>query len=344
MCKENGGGYLVQSNGLFLNDRLRISLTNNCNFKCKYCSNEGQEHNTNTFIDLNFLSAFFDKIKIEKIYIKKINITGGEPLLHKDLLKIVSKSSDICKDITINTNGSLLTKSLVDELAKTGVNCIKFGVDHPFKDYSKPVINGVKIDSEELRNIILYAIKVLPRSSLNIVVTQYNILDIPQIIKWIINNSIDKTEIIELIDFNFIRNTPSIGDEPYDFIEMIRSIKYNFLNIEYNEQLAKYIAYHHSGLIIQFAEDFCKNRVCANLWTRIDAHGAFSPCIKSNDSYPIDLNTSLRKQLSFQKHLCCNSLSDYIPRDSCGNLTNEHQENTRNKEKYLTQQFTSLDL
>ena len=112
--------------GLFLNDRLRVSLTNSCNYQCKYCSNEGQVHNTNVFINVDFLTKLFKKIEEEDIYVKKINLTGGEPLLHKDLLKIASEASKICHDITVNTNGSLLTVQLVDDLVQAGVNCIKF--------------------------------------------------------------------------------------------------------------------------------------------------------------------------------------------------------------------------
>ncbi|MCH5200583.1 MAG: radical SAM protein [Oscillospiraceae bacterium] len=334
----------MKRNGIFLNDRLRISLTDNCNFKCKYCSNEGQKHNTNSFIDVDFLTNFFDKIVLENIYLKKINLTGGEPLLHKEVLKIVSKASKVCENITINTNGSLLTKQLVDDLINSGVTCIKFGVDNPFSEFSKPIINDVKIHCEELREIILYTVKKIPRSSLNIVVTRYNISDLHNIIKWIIDNSINNVEFIELIDFNFETRTPLIGDEPYNFIDLIRSLDTYFYDIKYNENLAKYIAYHSSGLIMQFAEDFCKHRVCANLWTRVDSNGCFSPCLKSNDSYPIDLNDNLTKQLLNQKRLYCNSLSNYIPRDANGNIASYLQKNIRNPEEYLTKSFTDLDI
>lgn len=334
----------MKKNGIFLNDRLRISLTDNCNFKCKYCSNEGQKYNTNSFINVDFLISFFDKIVSENIYVKKINLTGGEPLLHKNLLQIASIASKVCENVTINTNGSLLTKQLVDDLIDSGVNCIKFGVDNPFKDFSKPVVNDVKVKCEELREIILYTVKKIPRSSLNIVITRYNINDLHNIIEWIVDNKINNVEFIELIDFNFNSHTPFIGDEPYDFIELIRSLDNYFYDIKYNENLAKYVAYHSSGLIIQFAEDFCKHRVCANLWTRVDSNGYFSPCLKSNDSYPIDLNDSLTKQLLNQKRLYCNSLSDYIPRDINGNITANLQKNIRNSEEYLTQKLTDLDI
>lgn len=334
----------MKKKGVFLNDRLRISLTDNCNYRCRYCSNEGQKHNSNTFISFDFVNDFFDKILSENIYIKKINLTGGEPLLHKDLMKIASKAHKICENITINTNGSLLTPQLVDDLVAIGVNCIKFGVDNPFNDHTKPVVNNVKINSQKLRDLILYTIKRIPRSSLNIVITRYNIDDLQRIIEWIIDNQIDKVEFIELIDFNFNNHTPLIGEEPYDFIKLIRSLSSYFSDIEYNESLAKYIAYHRSGLIIQFAEDFCKNRVCAHLWTRVDANGRFSPCIKSVDFYPIDLNNNLEKQLLNQKKMYCDSLVDYIPRDNNGNITLELQKNFRNRQNYLTNRLTNLDL
>lgn len=334
----------MKKSGLFLNDRLRVSLTTSCNFKCSYCSNEGQPHDVNIFIDTTFLNEFFDKILSEDIYVKKINLTGGEPVLHKDLLQIASKAAEVCKNVTLNTNGSLLTEQLVDDLVNAGVNCIKFGVDNPFESFSKPVTNHAQVDSEQLRKIILYTLERIPRSSLNIVITKYNISELINIIEWIVKNRIDKVEFIELINFNFIDHVPFLDRDIYDFNDLICGLSEHFSDIEYNESLAKYIAYHPSGLIIQFAEDFCKNGVCANLWTRVDAAGNFSPCLKSQDTYPINLGDSLVKQLMAQKKLCCNSLTNYIPRDANGNIVDDPQNVIRGKGKRLTAKLTSLDL
>ena len=190
----------------------------------------------------------------------------------------------------------------------------------------------------------MYSIKKIPRSSLNIVITRYNINILPQIVKWVADNKINNVEFIELIDFDFKAHNPLLGDEPYDFINLIQDIKNCFYNIEYNQKLAKYIAYHRDGIIMQFAEDFCKNRVCANLWTRVDSSGCFSPCIKSSDVYQIDLDNSLESQLINQRKLYCNSLSNHIPRDTDGNLTSTPQKTIKETKKLLTDKLTELDI
>lgn len=92
------------------NDRLRISITDACNYKCFYCSNEGQDHGQCNMISLNFLYRLFEKIQDENIYVKKLNITGGEPTLHPDLMEILHASCKISENVTLNTNGSLLDK------------------------------------------------------------------------------------------------------------------------------------------------------------------------------------------------------------------------------------------
>ena len=62
--------------------------------------------------------------------IKKVRITGGEPLLRKDIIKLIKmiRSLDSDLDIAMTTNGSLLSK-FIDELAGSGINRITISLD-----------------------------------------------------------------------------------------------------------------------------------------------------------------------------------------------------------------------
>ena len=102
------------------NDRLRVSITDACNYKCFYCSNEGQDHGNCNMISVDFMRALFSKIKEENIYVKKLNITGGEPTLHPHFLDILSEGRLISENVTLNTNGSRLSKKKIDEIKKYG--------------------------------------------------------------------------------------------------------------------------------------------------------------------------------------------------------------------------------
>lgn len=93
-------------------DNLRISVTDRCNFRCIYCMpEEGLEWYPHdeilTYEEIDKLVRIFAGLGI-----KKLRISGGEPLVRKDLSELVAKLSVIphIQDIAISTNGYLLNK------------------------------------------------------------------------------------------------------------------------------------------------------------------------------------------------------------------------------------------
>lgn len=91
-------------------DYLRISVTKNCNFRCKYCMPNTPYELYEDLIPLESMLGFL-KVAID-LGIKKIRITGGEPLLRKDLSEFIKGIYDYNKNIEIvlTTNGFLLHK------------------------------------------------------------------------------------------------------------------------------------------------------------------------------------------------------------------------------------------
>lgn len=130
---------------------LRISLTDNCNLRCIYCTPEKlfqKKEEKLLFEDLQKI------IRVAKdIGIKKIRLTGGEPLLRKDLCEIIKeiKKSEI-DEIYITTNGILLEEKIKD-LKEAGLMGINVSLDtldeNIFNEITrggdiKKVINGIK--------------------------------------------------------------------------------------------------------------------------------------------------------------------------------------------------------
>jgi molybdenum cofactor biosynthesis enzyme MoaA len=304
---------------VFANDRLRLAITDTCNYCCPYCTNEGQRHNAGHYLPVEFVENLANKVQSEGIHIRKLNITGGEPLLHPKHVDIVALCTHMSESVTLNTNGALLSKPLIDALCASGLHNIKFGMDSFFQRSSKP--GALETTSGENRSVdnLLYAISLMPRSSANIVVTDFNSEEMDRTLDFVCRRRIDKAEFLELIRFDFRRSGSWRSSGPR-ISELVDRYAARFREVSYNPDLAKYICLTHDDLMIQFAEDFCLRRVCQNLWTRIDATGQFVSCIKSAHGAQLDFRRSLVEQIRRCNALMCNGRAGHLPRDYSGRL------------------------
>ena len=126
---------------------LRISVTDQCNFRCAYCMPkeifgpdysflEKAEVLTNTEI-LAIARAF------AKLGIEKIRLTGGEPLLRKDLLPLVKELNgiDSIKDLSLTTNASLLPR-YAQSLKEAGLSRVNISLDSLDEESFKQMSGG----------------------------------------------------------------------------------------------------------------------------------------------------------------------------------------------------------
>lgn len=110
---------------------LRISLTDRCNFCCFYCRSAGDTLSTPresvlTFEEIIYLTEIFVGLGIEKV-----RLTGGEPLLRKDLETLVSSLAGLkpkLRDLAITTNGFGL-RNRARELKKAGLDRVTVSLD-----------------------------------------------------------------------------------------------------------------------------------------------------------------------------------------------------------------------
>jgi cyclic pyranopterin phosphate synthase len=113
---------------------LRISVTDRCNFRCRYCMPEEVFGPNYRFLPQEKLLSLQELERLTRIFItlgvEKVRITGGEPLLNKDIGKIISLVRQIAgvKDIAVTTNGSLL-KHKAKELRDSGLERITVSLD-----------------------------------------------------------------------------------------------------------------------------------------------------------------------------------------------------------------------
>lgn len=111
-------------------DYLRISLTDRCNLRCVYCMpKEGIPQISHEEI-LRYDEIFRICRCMASLGIRKIKLTGGEPLVRKDCAQLVKmlKSIPGIEKVTLTTNGILLGEQL-DELLKAGVDAVNISLD-----------------------------------------------------------------------------------------------------------------------------------------------------------------------------------------------------------------------
>jgi cyclic pyranopterin phosphate synthase len=117
---------------------LRISVTDRCNFRCNYCMPKEVFNKDYNYLPHGDLLSFEEITRLAKVFVslgvRKIRLTGGEPLLRKNLEILVAQLSKITTpdgdklDLTLTTNGSLLSKKAL-LLKDAGLNRITVSLD-----------------------------------------------------------------------------------------------------------------------------------------------------------------------------------------------------------------------
>lgn len=114
---------------------LRISVTDRCNFRCTYCMPKEVFNSKYQFLVRDDLLSFEEIARLAKIFsqngVSKLRLTGGEPLLRKNLDVLISELGKIpnISDIALTTNASLLTLDKARELKKSGLHRITVSLD-----------------------------------------------------------------------------------------------------------------------------------------------------------------------------------------------------------------------
>ena len=160
-------GLLSDKLGRPLRD-LRISVTDRCNFRCVYCMPKEVFDKDYQFLPHGLLLSFEEITRVAKIFIahgvEKIRLTGGEPLLRKHIEKLIEMLASLTTldgkplDLTMTTNGSLLTKK-AQSLKDAGLKRVTVSLDS-LDDATFKKMNDVDFPVSDVLNGIEAAHKV----------------------------------------------------------------------------------------------------------------------------------------------------------------------------------------
>ncbi|WHH58811.1 GTP 3',8-cyclase MoaA [Petroclostridium sp. X23] len=127
---------------------LRISITQNCNLKCIYCSpgGSGCVHEYTSYLTPEEIEQIVRSMA--RVGIKKVRVTGGEPLTRADICEIIQRIAGIngIEDLMMTTNGINLDK-MAEKLKEAGLNRLNISLDSLKEDKFEYITGGGKLEN-----------------------------------------------------------------------------------------------------------------------------------------------------------------------------------------------------
>jgi molybdenum cofactor biosynthesis protein A len=273
-------------------DYLRISITENCNLRCTYCMPaEGialtPKAHLMTADEIITIAQTFVNLGV-----KKIRLTGGEPLVRKDAAAIIQRLGKLGVELTLTTNG-ILVHDFIDTFKEAGVTTLNVSVDSLQKDKFNQITRRNYFDkfwgNLELLDANGFQLK------LNVVVIKgFNdneIIDFIELTK-------DRNIQIRFIEFMPFDGNQWNKDKLVSYAEILTQVNtfYSDQNVERTQDKPNDTAKNHKiasykgsfSVISSVTNPFCStcNRI------RLTADGKLKNCLFSNSE--TDLLQSLR--------------------------------------------------
>lgn len=273
-----------------VHDYLRISLTDNCNFRCFYCMPEEN-------YDFTPASQLMQKDEIlslattfVRLGVKKIRLTGGEPLVRKDAADIILALSKLPVQLTLTTNGARLHE-FMPVLQQAGIRSLNVSLD---------TLQAEKFQLVTRRDQFQKVFDNIHRLTDNGIHAKVNM---------VVMKGLNENEIIDFVEWTrhipvhvrFIEFMPFQGNrwtsnKVFTWQQMLQVIDTQFsyirLKDEANDTAKKYIVPGHAGtfaVISTMSAPFCST--CNRM--RLTADGKMKNCLFSKEE--TDLLSALRR-------------------------------------------------
>ncbi|MCU4822089.1 GTP 3',8-cyclase MoaA [Bacillus cereus] len=271
---------------------LRISVTDRCNFRCRYCMPEEIFGPDYSFLSNDKILSFDEIERITRIFVslgvRKLRITGGEPLLRRGLPKLIERLHKIdgVEDIGLTTNGSLL-KKFAPDLYKAGLSRVTVSLDS-LEEERFFYLNGNRSKVQRVLEGIQAAAEVGMKIKINMVVQKgKNEQDILQMAQYFKENR----HILRFIEYMDVGNYNGWDlKEVVSKQEIVNTIHkvtpLERIEANYSGEVATRYRYIGSdeeiGIISSVTDSFCSSCTRA----RISAEGKLYTCLfasKGND-------------------------------------------------------------
>ena len=272
-----------------VHDYLRISLTDNCNFRCFYCMPE-EEYD---FTPASRLMQTNEIIQLAKVFVeqgvKKIRLTGGEPLVRKDAAAIISALGKLPVELVITTNGTRIAEML-PTLKEAGIKTVNISLD-TLQPEKFMLITRRDVFHQVRSNIELLLQEKITVKINMVVMKGLNDSEIKDFIDWTKHNPIQ----IRFIEFMPFSGNKWTSNKMFSLQEILTEVEKNFtvLPVEGapHDTAKHFMIPGHEGsfaVISTMTAPFCST--CNRM--RLTADGKLKNCLFSNGE--TDLLTALR--------------------------------------------------
>jgi len=278
---------------------LRVALTHRCNLRCEYCHKEGEEKSSGDSASEMSVDEIVRIVRIAvDLGISHVKLTGGEPLMRKDIVEIVKNIASVhgLAGLSMTTNGVMLS-SLAKELHKSGLKRVNISLPTLNRDVYRKLTGGKLEDVWE-------GVKAAVDAGLY-----------PVKLNMVILKGVNDGDVLEMLDFaretgtilQLIELEPVNIDERYyaeyhkDLGEYEAMLKQKALNVETRRFMQSRQIYSLSDATVEVVHpientDFCLR--CSRL--RVTSDGKLKPCLMRSDNL-VDILTPMRDGASDQE-------------------------------------------
>ncbi len=274
---------------------LRVSITDRCNFRCKYCMPTHDFKMLRHQDILSYEEIIFAVNTFAQLGINKIRVTGGEPLVRKNIEFFLKELKEIkgIKEVTLTTNGSLLEK-LASQIYEAGIKRINISLDSLKPDRYTYITGGFNI------NKVIKGIEVAKKAGLSpikintVAIKNFNDDEIYDFCEFAAENDLN-VRFIEFMpignNFEWKKENIITGNEILAIIKQ----KYDLEKTGKSAMSGPAENYKLSngakiGIITPISNHFCNE--CDKL--RLTADGKIRPCLLSDNE--IDVSGAIREK------------------------------------------------
>lgn len=278
---------------------LRISVTQRCNLHCPYCHREGEEKRVGNSADEMTPEEI---IRIAGVAVslgmKRVKITGGEPLLRPDILDIVKGIAGLegLKDLSMTTNGNLLPK-YAEDLRRSGLKRVNVNIPTLDSETYHKLLGG---NLQDVLKGIKTAIDAgLEPVKLNMLILRgVNDHDIPAMMRFASENSV----VLQLIELEPVNVSRAYFERYHCALDEIESeLKGKAEKVETRGDMQNRHIYYSPDVKVEVIRPIENTEFCAKCTRlRVTSDGKLKPCLLKKTDL-VDVLTPIRNGADDEK-------------------------------------------